>query len=236
MLGPDDNIHHPRALSPIQSVASDHDLHETQKEEFLHDKEADDRRFSIQSLSSAPSTELARSTRPEGISFESRSEILKQHDEGATELGYETDRNIEGERGAEWNETSSYAGQHDDFHDEDYKADINHDNVEGDGYDEYDDSPREFNEGAAVNPKFVTPVAVESAVASLLEPSVMDTRSGLSQTRSQADSLNRSINGSHVGESHERDLAEGSRRGSPLKQEYDLNNHDEKSFTKRLGA
>lgn len=236
MLGPEDNIHHPRALSPIQSVASDHDLHETQKEEVFHDKEADDRRFSIQSLSSAPSTELARSTRPEGISFESRSEILKQHDEGATELGYETDRNIEAEPGAEWNETSSYAGQHDDFHDEDYKADINRDTVEGDVYDEYDDSPREFNEGAAVNPKFVTPVAVESAVASLLEPSVMDTRSGLSQPRSQADSLNRSVDGSHVEESRERDLAEGSRRGSPLKYEYGLNNHDEKSFTKRLGA
>jgi hypothetical protein len=236
MLGLEDNIHHPRALSPIQSVASDHDLHETQQEEVYQDQEGDNRRYSIQSLSSAPSTELARSTRPEGISFESRSEILKQHDEGATELGYETDGNIEGEPGTEWNETSSYAAHHDDFHDEDFKADTNHDTVEGDAYDDYDDSPREFNEGAAVNPKFVTPVAVESAVASLLEPSVMDTRSGLSQARSQADSLNRSMNESHSEEVHEQGQADGSRRGSPLKHEYDLNNHDEKSFTKRLGA
>lgn len=236
MLGPEDNVHHPRALSPIQSVASDHDLHETQNEEVYQENEGDDRRYSIQSLSSAPSTELARSTRPEGISFESRSEILKQHDEGATELGYETDRDIEGEHGADWNETSSGAGQHDDFHDDDYKADANHNNVEGDAYDEYDDSPRDFNEGAAVNPKFVTPVAVESAVASLLEPSVMDTRSGLSQAHSQADSLNRSVNGGNIEESRDRDQAEGSRRGSPLKHEYDLNNHDEKSFTKRLGV
>lgn len=234
MLGPEDNIHHPRALSPIQSVASDHDLHETQQEVF-NDKEAEDRRYSIQSLSSAPSTELARSTRPEGISFESRSEILKQHDEGATELGYETDRNVEGEAGADWNEASSYAGQHDDFHNEEYKADINYETAEGDAYDEYDDSPGELNEGAAINPKFVTPVAVESAVASLLEPSVMDTRSGVSQARSQADSLNRSVNGSRDEEVHEQNQTD-SRRGSPLKHEYDLNNHDEKSFTKRLGA
>ncbi|EEA24150.1 hypothetical protein TMatcc_007227 [Talaromyces marneffei ATCC 18224] len=235
MLGLEDNIHHPRALSPIQSVASDHDLHETQQEEALQDNEADDRRYSIESLSSAPSTELARSTRPEGISFESRSEILRQHDEGATELGYETDRNIEGEPGTDWNETSSFADHHDDYN-EDFKAGLNHDTVEGDAYDDYDDSPREFNEGAAVNPKFVTPIAVESAVASLLEPSVMDTRSGLSQARSQADSLNRSVNGSHVEDFHEHSQAGGSRQGSPLKHEYDLNNHDEKSFTKRLGA
>ncbi|EED17837.1 conserved hypothetical protein [Talaromyces stipitatus ATCC 10500] len=236
MLGPEEDIHHPRALSPIQSVASDHDLHQTQQEEVYQDKEADDRRYSIQSLSSAPSTELARSTRPEGISFESRSEILKQHDEAPTELGYETDRNIESENGKEWNETSSYAGHDDDFHDENLKADTNYNAVHVNTYDNYDDTPRELNEGAAVNPKFVTPVAVESAVASLLEPSVMDTRSGLSQARSQADSLNRSVNGSNVEEVHEQSQAEGSRRGSPLKHEYDLHNHDEKSFTKRLGA
>lgn len=226
MLDPEDNVHHPRALSPIQSVASDHDLAERQLEDESREQEVNDRKYSIESLSSAPSTELARSTRPEGISLESRSEILNAP---ASELGYETSRNIEGEPLATaLHETSSVGaqGEHDDHDGINYTD-------EGDDHIEYRNSPRQLNKGAAVNPEFVTPAGVESAVASLLEPSVLETRSGLSQARSQADSLSRSVDGSVVEEVHEPGQ---SRRGSPLKQEYDLHDHDEKSFTKRLGA
>lgn len=234
MLGPENSIHHPRALSPIQSVASDHDLREAQLEGEL---EANDRRYSIESLSSAPSTELARSTRPEAISLESRSEILKQHDAPFTELGYETNRDVEGEPTvAGWNETSAVNAL--DEHGEYSFRDEDHDySDEGDREIEYGNSPRQFSKGAAINPEFVSAIGVESAVGSLLDPSVLDTRSGLSQARSQADSLNRSINGSIVEEeTREHSLPASSRRGSPLKHEYDLNNHDEKSFTKRLGG
>jgi hypothetical protein len=233
MPGPEDSIHHPRALSPIQSVASDHDLREDQLEDESRDKGT--KRFSIESLSSAPSTELARSTRPEGISLESRSEILKQYDAQASELGYETSRNIDDEQPvADWKETSPADAF--DEHDDDLRDDGINYSDDDDNRIEYDNSPRQLTRGAAVNPEFVTAAGVESAVASLLEPSVLDTRSGLSQARSQADSLNRSVNGSVAEEVHVNSLPASSRRGSPLKHEYDLNNHDEKSFTKRLGA
>ncbi|OKL64506.1 hypothetical protein UA08_00465 [Talaromyces atroroseus] len=230
MPDPEDSMQHPRALSPIQSVASDHDLRGDQLEDESREKGTNSRRYSIESLSSAPSTELARSTR-----LDSRSEILKQNDGEATELGYETSRDIEGETAkADWNEGFP-AHAYDEHGDDDLRNDEINYSDDGDDHVEYDNSPRQLTKGVAVNPKFVTAVGVESAVASLLDPSVLDARSGLSQARSQADSLNRSVNGSVAEEVHGHSLP-NSRRGSPLKHEYDLHNHDEKSFTKRLGA
>jgi hypothetical protein len=238
MLGSNHAHHHPRALSPIQSVASDHDIHEFDEADASAGQSRDlkERRFSIESLSSAPSTDLARSTRPRGMNLESRSEILYHHDENGTELGYEATRG----EGENWDDMSPE--EHERYRDSDPRIDVKHmtnytdDSLEAPHLDQVTET-RHVSDGFGASPEFVhTPVAVESAVASLMEPSILDTRSALSAPHSQADSLNRSAPDSPLlGEIpiHGRS---GSERGSPLKYEYDAGQHDEKSFTKRLGA
>ncbi|KAH8702055.1 hypothetical protein BGW36DRAFT_289885 [Talaromyces proteolyticus] len=227
MLGPDDDMHRTRSLSPIQSVASDQDLHDTHLTEHDKENELEDRRYSIESLSSAPSTELARSTRPEGVSLESQSEILRQHDEPGMELGYETTVALEGDHEGNWDQ------DHHVVHFGDSRVDASFTDEET--HLENADSPRRLTVGVGASPEFLIGNPVESAVASLLDPSVLDNKSGLSQPRSQADSLNRSVDGSFM-EGINNSRPASSHRGSPLKHEYDINAHDEKSFTKRLGA
>jgi hypothetical protein len=231
MLGPEDSNQHPRALSPIQSVASDHDLHETQITETGQEGEAEDRRYSIASLSSAPSTDLARSTRHEGGNLDSRSEVFRHSDEHGTELGYETGE-PEGSREEHWNDEPLRGQYEDRIDDPAVDAGFTDDD---EAHMENGDSPRSFTKGIGANPEILNGNPVESVVASLLDPSMLGTKSGLSQTRSQADSLNRSVDGSYVeDQAHSRPTS--SHRGSPLKHEYNINGHDEKSFTKRLGA
>lgn len=240
-----DHPHHDvaRALSPIQSVASDHDQHEA---ELDKDKEPDQsHRYSIDSLSSAPSTDLARSIRQ---NQGSRSTILRQHESG-TELGYEeesrrttTESDVEDESEHSGEDEASRDGDakiDDDDDDEEEEDDAKHmtnypdDSLDAPPYLDKPSTGRQVSEGVGANPEFVhPPVAVESAVASLLDPSVVDAN----PTRSQADSLNQSAPGSpHLGEATNRSLP-GSGRGSPLKQQQDASSPDEKSFTKRMGA
>jgi len=90
------NLHqqHPirRGLSPIQSVASYATTTEPGRNSFmqarsseslnsLKKQERSNDQISISTLSSPPSTDLARSMRPHGISLENRSEIMGQHQE-----------------------------------------------------------------------------------------------------------------------------------------------------------
>ncbi|KKA19900.1 hypothetical protein T310_6099 [Rasamsonia emersonii CBS 393.64] len=213
--------HHdgPRALSPIQSVASDHDQHEAEL-----DKQTDQsNRYSIDSLSSAPSTDLARS--------------IRQNQE-SRKLGYEEESRRTTE--SEVEDESEHSGEDEASHDSEPRIDEKHmtnytdDSLDAPPFlDKGNNTGRQVSEGVGANPEFVhPPVAVESAVASLLDPSVLDAN----PTQSQADSLNRSAPGSpHLGEAPSRSLPE-SGRGSPLKQQHDANSPDEKSFTKRIGA
>jgi hypothetical protein len=234
MLGPDSP--HSRALSPIQSVASDQDQHEAEieREADKYGSQNGERRYSIESLSSAPSTDLARSTRPHGVNLESPSEIFKQHNESGTELGYEDLRRDE-------DEGRRHSGEDEQYRDSP-RIDVKHmtnytdDSTDVPYLDEVT-TERKLSEGFGANPEFVhTPIAVESAVASLLDPSVLETKSALSANRSQADSPSRSPNGSlRLGDATSRSLP-ASGRGSPLKQQHDASNPDEKSFTKRIGA
>lgn len=88
------NLHqqHPirRGLSPIQSVASYATTTEPNRNSFMHTRSSEsldslkkqeqvNDQVSISTLSSPPSTDLARSMRPHGISLENRSEIMGQH-------------------------------------------------------------------------------------------------------------------------------------------------------------
>ncbi|EXJ89810.1 hypothetical protein A1O3_02877 [Capronia epimyces CBS 606.96] len=87
------NLHqqHPirRGLSPIQSVAS-YTTTEPNRNSIMHQRSSDsinslkkqpqmEDQVSISSVSSAPTTDLARARRPHGFSLENRSEILGHH-------------------------------------------------------------------------------------------------------------------------------------------------------------
>lgn len=239
-----------RTLSPIQSVASDRSERTRVDPPLIArnghvDSEGDDRelepRLSIGSLSSAPSTDLARSTR-HGPSLDSRSEILKQNDESELALGYERSPR----RGESWEQDSEAGEEEDDDEDDeeeeekDYgrsKEDINGSDVKR--MTDYTDSEvhymEKINQGqqvadvAGANPKYVHPTVVESAVASLLDPSVVTSQAA---TRSQLDSgdqQSKPVEGATKG-------PQGARQGSPLKQVQDAESPDVNSFPKRMGV
>lgn len=239
------NLHHQhpirRGLSPIQSVAS-YNMSEPNRNSImlarssnslasLNKKHQIKEEMSIESLSSAPSTNLARSKRPEGISLETGSEIMGIRDSLIQEESRSIDadaffdeQHSENERYRESNASG------------DPKADYRHNtNYTDDSLDaSYLDKAtagQQVTRGRGANPEYVhTPPAVESAVASLYDPSLESVRSTRSSARSDADSIDRQKRANqHVrnGNLHFRDS------GSPLKQEY---SHDEKSFQQRIGA
>jgi hypothetical protein len=199
-----------RTLSPIQSVASDqtetHGQHQARHHlEVEHEMEP---RLSIDSLSSAPSTNLARSTR-NGVSPHSQQGEY-QHGHDGPELGYEQSRH--------GSEEDLYG--HDE---EESRRSLGYDDSEVDFLDRVKEG-QHVAEGAAANPQFVHPVGVESAVASLMDPSVLESHSsGHSGNRSQTE-FERA--GSRSPE----------KRGSPLKQVQEAPSLDETSFPRRMGV
>lgn len=200
-----------RGLSPIQSVASDRT--ETHGAQYPTDNNAEgtrdmEPRLSIDSLSSAPSTNLARSTRNDGISPRSESR------EGP-ELGYEG---------------SGRASREEDVYgpDEGSRRSIGYDDSEVDFMDKIKEGHHVAG-GVGANPQFVHPMGVESAVASLMDPSVLESQSGISNNRSQSDLADRGRSRSPekgVGEVY---------RGSPLKQHQNASSPDGTSFPRRMG-
>ncbi|KAF7717615.1 Uncharacterized protein PECH_005352 [Penicillium ucsense] len=197
-----------RPLSPIQSVASDHaETHVHQKGRHLPASDnALEQRLSIDSLSSAPSTNLARSTR-NAISPHSQQGDY-QHGRDGPDIGYGQSRHASDE--------DLYG------HDQDSRLSEAYDDSEVDFMDKVKEG-QHVSEGAGANPQFVHPLAVESNVASLMDPSVLESHtSGQSGNRSHVD--------------YER---EGSRspekRGSPLKQVQGAPSLDETSFPRRMG-
>ncbi|CEO59991.1 hypothetical protein PMG11_04636 [Penicillium brasilianum] len=198
-----------RTLSPIQSVASDqtetHGQHQARHQlEVEHEMEP---RLSIDSLSSAPSTDLARSTR-NGVSPHSQQGEY-QHGRDGPELGYEQSRHA--------SEEDLYG------HDEESRRSLGYDDSEVDFLDRVKEG-QHVAEGAAANPQIVHPVGVESAVASLMDPSVLESHSsGHSGNRSQTE-FERA--GSRSPE----------KRGSPLKQVQEAPSLDETSFPRRMGV
>lgn len=199
-----------RALSPIQSVASDHtETHGQYKNQHLTEvqKHEMEPRLSIDSLSSAPSTDLARSTR-NGASPHSQQGQYKHGDE-VPELGYEYSRRA--------SEEDLYGN------DEESRRPLGYDDSEVDFMDRVKEG-QHVSEGAAANPQFVHPLGVESAVASLMDPSVLESQSsGHSGNRSQTE-FERA--GSRSPE----------KRGSPLKQVQEAPSLDETSFPRRMGV
>ncbi|KAJ5631187.1 uncharacterized protein N7484_011287 [Penicillium longicatenatum] len=213
-----------RQLSPIQSVASERtETHGEQYPNKYHteaQKEIEPR-LSIESLSSAPSTNLARSTR-QGVSPRSQSGFSKYDEEGP-ELGYEQSRHVYPE---------------DDIfgHEEESKLSYGQEDSEVDFMDKVKEG-QHVTPAIAANPQFVQAMGIESNVASLMDPSILET--SILETQSYQ---------SGTGSRSQTDLAQRSRsrspekpvnevyRGSPLKQRQDASSPDETSFTRRMGV
>ncbi|KAI9788391.1 MAG: hypothetical protein M1816_006916 [Peltula sp. TS41687] len=200
----DHALHHPRSLSPIQSSVGykDESVVETEnRESFLQTRSAEslpslDRRFarkkstlSIDSVSSAPSSEVAKSRRLQGARDERNS--------GSSNGTVRHTRDL-GEHG------KPRDGDHEYWRDDEFETPQGHgrvglkepqihikhltnytdDSIDGTYLDKMTAGQQILAVGQ--NPEFRhTPVAVSSAVASLHNPSVIDvhsTRSGLSKT------------------------------------------------------
>lgn len=241
-----------RVLSPIQSVASEQSDLKEQKQSPRQSGQEDrlgysrgekelEPRLSIGSLSSAPSTNFARSAKPSGLS-------LNGQKSGAQNDQQESDRGFgygDSSRTDEWDDKSDFHGRRDSMADTsslDHKHMTNYtDDSEVDYMDKVHQGQR-VSDGSGANPQFVHPVPVESAVASLLEPSILGPRSTqLGEKRSQPN-----LAGPQGSRSPQPKTAQqtqepspqgyGSRQGSPLKQRQDAGSPDATSFLKRMGA
>ena len=201
---------HHGALSPIQSVASfkeesnlsrKHSPHRSHSSDSRSSPDRQDKRLSglsIKTLSSAASTNIARSKRPKGINLENGQDVLDQHGQKDSAYG-ESHHALKDSIVDDW-----YQQQHDEQNDR-YRESYADSNVEDSTLDvrhmtNYtDDSldasyPNELTaikqvHGMDADREYVqTPVAVESAVASLLDPSVISERSKVG-TKQYSDHL-----------------------------------------------
>ncbi|KAL8713796.1 MAG: hypothetical protein Q9220_002323 [cf. Caloplaca sp. 1 TL-2023] len=199
-----------RGLSPIQSVASYRDDEDVTHQETIQHAHSSgslssiDKRskgnsaLSIKSLSSLASTNLARSNRPKGISLERSEDVLEQHealrDSTVTQSASPSrDHAMDDwyERQHEENDRyrESYASSNDPRIDFRHMTNYTDDSMDAPHLDRVTDSQHVHSFGA--NPEYIhTPIAVESAVASLHDPSVLSVRSRLG---------NKSITGSEEG-------------------------------------
>ncbi|KAI9813611.1 MAG: hypothetical protein M1827_003681 [Pycnora praestabilis] len=192
------DFNHPdrRGLSPIQSVASYRDdISEPQNRDsfrhthsagslssLVHETHRKHSTLSINSLSSSPSTNFARSRRPQGINLE-KGEIIDQDPLRDSELTY--DEHLPRKAGMEhWYdqqhlENDKYRSSLDNDSYRDSTIDVRHmtnytdDSLDAPHLDKVTQGQHVLGVGA--NPEYRhTPLAVESAVASLLDASVLE--------------------------------------------------------------
>lgn len=186
-----------RGLSPIQSVASyreeselpNRDSHRTQSTGSLsiHDQhDLKDSGLSIKSLSSAASTNIARSNRPKGINLEEGQIVLDQHNLRHSMITGDT-VSLRSPADDEWyeqqhEENDRYRESIAESSNRNSTIDVRHmTNYTDDSMDApYLDKVTAAQQvrGMGANPEYIhTPVAVESAVASLHDPSILSVRS-----------------------------------------------------------
>ena len=186
-----------RALSPIQSVASYREDGDTAHDDALRQTYSSgsissfERRnqkhseLSIKSLSSAASTNIARSNRPKGINLERTEDVIDQH-EGLRNSHLTQSESPSREHGMDdWYEQQH--AENDRYRDSmarssDPRIDIRHmTNYTDDSMDApylHGDTEGQEVQDIGANPEYIhTPVAVESAVASLHDPSMLSVRS-----------------------------------------------------------
>lgn len=225
------NLHqqHPirRGLSPIQSVASytttepnRNSIMQPRSSESLNSLKKDrpsTSKLSIESFSSAPSTDVARSKRPKGISLENRREIMAPHEQQfqSQQRAFDDDQFFDDKH-------SQDEQYRDSFESSDPKIDVRHlpnhtDNSLDVPYLDKLTAGQQLARGRGANPEYVyTPPGVESAVASLYEPSMLSGHDERSPVQSYSDSLSRRDADSP------RSFKPGERSigGSPLKEQH----------------
>ena len=182
---------HNRGLSPIQSVASfreedDVAQHNTLEEvhssgsvSSLDRKSKGNSGLSIKSLSSVASTNMARSNRPKGINLERSKEVLEQHEALRDSTVTQSASPSRDHAMDDW-----YERQHEenDKYRESFASSLDP-RVDAKHLTNYTDDSMDMPnaqhvEDISTNPRYIyTPLAVESAVASLHDPSVLSVRS-----------------------------------------------------------
>ncbi|KAH0558379.1 hypothetical protein GP486_004963 [Trichoglossum hirsutum] len=174
-----------RGASPVQSIGGDSSL---SLDNISHRKGSE---ISIKSMTSAPSTKLAQSKRPQGANPEKRDTIVSQdvlpeselmydsHEQGDGDVGQWFKENLEGGEKASIDEGSA-RGSPSHYHRMTNMTNYTDDSMDGAYLDKVAAGQRVVGIGA--NPEYrSTPEAVRSYVASLHEPSAVDvhsTRSG----------------------------------------------------------
>ena len=227
---------HGRSLSPIQSVASFEERDEmsrknskrrptTTRSSSSLDKHHKDHSKHL-SLDSAQSYEPKN--RPQGFSLETGSDILAGHEHElrgkevedrnpADQSWFEGDdgENYRDSTGAESYDSSRVPVGHLTQYTDD-SADV--------PYLDKVTAAQEVRGGAGANPEWIhTPVAVESAVASLHEPSTLDAYSTKSTRSNTGDQYFDSPGGDGRHEfAHEQYKTNRHKTGSPLKQQHDI--------------
>ena len=227
-----------RALSPIQSVASERDSHRetatSRKTQTPAGQESteNDRTMDIDSLSSAPSTDLARSTR--ALTITPKRDQSTDRNESGVELGYEPSPMEQGDQ--RWDDYHEESDLKDDSRPDSrrltgYTDDSRPDSRRMTGYtdDDYEDEAddHDLSGGAAGNAMIHEPMGMESDVASLVDPSVVN-----SPNQSLSNGQGRfSPRAGEVQSPTKSKLP-----GSPLKQVQDASSPVEESFSRRMGV
>ena len=204
-----------RGLSPIQSVASyDEDVGEQDNRQSLHhgpgsasisslgQEHRKGAALSINSLSSAASTDLARSRRPQGINLEGGEEVLNQHglgnykstqDEGAAMETWYNEQHEENER---YRDSFADSSSRDPTIDYKHMTNYTDDSLDAPDLDKV--TAAHQVRGIGANPEYIrTPLAVESAVASLHDPSIVDVSTRSARSKGAARSYSGSLNDPH---------------------------------------
>lgn len=229
-----------RGLSPIQSVASfkeENDLpnrgsfRQTRSSGSISStdqRHGKSPQMSINSLSSAASTKIARSNRPRGINLENEQDVLDQHalrDSDPIAGNYSAkDPAMDEwyERQHEQNDRYRESYGSSDFRDS--TIDVKHlTNFTDDSLDApYQDkvTAAQQIQGIRANPEYVhTPIAVESAVASLLDPSILSERSKV-ENNAYVESLENRSRGRNDHTEGSRDLAADKGNGQGHQREH----------------
>ena len=209
--------HEGRGLSPIQSVSSRQES-EINRQSFAHKDSSSSLKqhlkggsaASLRSLGSPVSVDMTRSNRPKGINFEPGEDVLAQLRDSKLTEGEYSDRDPamdewleqEHEKNDRYRDSSSYRDSMIDYK---RMTDYTDDSMDAPDLDKVTAAQERQTVGAGRNPDYrSTPVAVESAVASLLETSVISSKPG-----------DRSVAGSRehdrVEDNAQREVAHGSR-------------------------
>lgn len=224
--------HESRGLSPIQSVSSRQES-EINRQSFGHKGSLSSLKqhlkkgsaASMRSLTSPVSVDMTRSNRPKGINFEPGEDVLAQLRDSKFTEGEYSDKDPamdewleqEHEKNDRYRDSGSYRDSMIDYK---HMTNYTDDSMDVPYLDKVTAAQERQTVGAGRNPDYrSTPVAVESAVASLLETSVISSKQG-----------ERSFAGSREQDRMEADAERELAQGSGEK----LHEHQTKSSSERL--